>query len=139
MSFYDTFPLFAIVTKNISSKHILFALCWIKSLISCKIINTTVAVTFHVSFKGTGAHKRETTYFAAEGSFSCVAPLVITQVAVRSKRNIANVTFIGFYAFVYPIMYFQVTSFCEKFSTNPAFKWFNTLMSSDVYFQTPGP
>ena len=94
------------------------------------------SVTPHVCFQGTWAHKRKTTFLALEGSLSCMASLMISQVSMRGKRNPANVTFIGFDSIVNSVVYFKISALCEKFSTDFALKRLNTLMRSYVNLQT---
>ena len=100
------------------------------------IVAFFTSVTPHVCFQGTRAHKRKTTFLTLEWSLSCVASLMISKVSVCSKRNTANVTFVGFYPIVNSVVNFKITALGEELPTDFTLKRFDTLMRSYVNFQT---
>ncbi len=64
---------------------------------------------------------------------------MIAQMSVRSERDLANIAFIGLYPFVNAIVNLKIAAFSEKFPANFTLKGFNTLMRSDVNFQSASP
>jgi hypothetical protein len=133
VSLDDSPSLLTIVSENISCKHIFVAIYLINSLV---LKFCVVEVTSHMSFESTWSHERKTTNRAGERSFTCVTPLVITQMSVCCKWYLTNVTFVWLYTFVNSVVNFKIAAFGKKFPANLALERFNTLVSSNMNFQS---